>query len=423
MNWKRRLLACLLTSAAIAMLGGCGDDGAGPDPGPDPDPVLEPGNIETWAGTGAPGFDGDGRPLKESRFYWPMELTITASGEIFVMDWNNHRVRRVEADGTFRTVIGTDFIGDGPPDFSDLTQPGAPGTTINLNHPTHMIEMLDGNFLLSSWHNHKLRVWNPVTGLVYVLCGREPNFNGDGTDIADGAARLNQPPYTIQGPDGSLYIYDQRNQRIRKIDPAGVMTTVVGSAVDNDGPDGIPASGLPTDDDDGYMDPGYAGDGMSPTQALVSFPSGGNPTPGGGLALDAQGRIYFSDTNNQRIRRADLQADLIETVIGNGVAGFSGDGGQGDAASINNPRDLEFGPDGRLYVADELNNRVRAWDPATGIVTTVAGNGSAGFSGDGGPATAAQLNRPSGLAFDPDGLLYVADSYNHRVRRVKLEGN
>jgi sugar lactone lactonase YvrE len=403
MTWKRALLTGLIAPAAMAALGGCGDESTGPEPTTE----LQPGDIETWAGTGAPGFDGDGHALKESRFYWPMEVTVSSTGETFVLDWNNHRVRRVEPDGTLRTVIGTDFIGDGPPDFGDLTQPGAPGTTINLNHPTHLIELLDGTYLLSSWHNHKLRVWDPATGLVYVLCGREPNFAGDNGPVSQ--ARLNQPPYACQAPDGSIYVFDQRNQRIRKVDPAEMMSTVVGSATDGDG--------------DGYMDPGYAGDGGPPASALVAFPTGGNPTPGGGLILDSQGRLYFSDTNNQRIRRVDFQADRIETVVGNGVPGFAGDGGPGTAAAVNNPRDLEFGPDGRLYIADELNNRVRAWDPVTGIVTTVAGDGTAGFSGDGGPATAAQLNRPSGLAFDLAGLLYIADSYNHRIRRVRLEGN
>ncbi len=135
---------------------------------------------------------------------------------------------------------------------------------------------------------------------------------------------------------------------------------------------------------------------------------------------DNDGRLYISDALNHRIRRVDFQLDLIETIAGNGQAGFSGDGGQATEASFYNPRDIVFGPDNRLYVADELNHRVRAIDLTTGIITTVAGNGVAEFAGDGGPATTSSLNRPAGLEFDAEGYLYIADTYNHRIRRVSL---
>jgi sugar lactone lactonase YvrE len=131
--------------------------------------------------------------------------------------------------------------------------------------------------------------------------------------------------------------------------------------------------------------------------------------------------LYISDTLNHRIRRVDFALDVVETVVGDGTIGSGGDGGPGTAAQLNNPRDLEFGPDGRLYFSDELNNRVRAWDPVTGTIRTVAGTGPPGFSGDGGAAVAAQLNRPTGLEFDPEGRLYIADSFNHRIRRMRPE--
>jgi hypothetical protein len=313
------------------------------------------------------------------------------------LDWNNHAVRRMTAAGTFETVIGTGVPGDGPPDFSDLTPPGAAGPTISLNHPTDMIQLLDGTFLLTSWHNHKLRVWDPSTGLAYVMCGAGAGFAGDGQTIDE--LRLNQPQSTVQASDGNLYCLDQRNQRIRKIDTAGNVSTIAGTGVS-----------------------GFSGDGGPATAAEVSFPKGSNPPPAGGITVDNAGSVYFSDILNNRVRRVDLGSGNIETVVGDGVAGFGGDGGQGTSASLNNPRDLEVGPDGRVYIADELNNRVRAWDPTTGIVTTVAGNGTAGFSGDDGPATSAQLYRPAGVEFDPDGLLYIADAYNHRIRRVNLGG-
>jgi len=393
---RSRVLSGLLAAVAVQGLGGCGSDsttGPAPEPGP---AVPAPGNIELWAGTGAPGFDGDGHPLLRSRFYWPVDLLITDQDERFVLDWNNHKVRQVQPDGTLQTVIGTDFIGDGPSDLSDLVPPGAPGTSINLNHPTGLLKLLDGTFLLTAWHNHKLRVWDPSTGLAYVLCGGPAGFAGDGGDI--GSAELNQPQATVQAPDGSLYILDQRNQRIRKIDPNKVITTVVGTGV-----------------------AGFGGDGGDPLAAQVAFPAGSNPPPAGGLTMDDGGRIYFSDILNNRVRRVDLAANTIDTVVGDGAAAYGGDGGPGTSASLNNPRDLALGPDGRVYIADELNHRVRAYDPVTGIVTTVAGVGTEGWSGDGGPATDAELNRPAGLDFDPDGLLYIADTYNHVIRRVNLE--
>ena len=145
---------------------------------------------------------------------------------------------------------------------------------------------------------------------------------------------------------------------MRRIDTDGVITTVVGG---------------------GQV--GFAGDGGPPAAALLQFQMAiDNPEPGGGLALDAQDRLYIVDTENHRIRRVDFAADIIETVAGNGTPGFSGDGGPATEASLAWPRDVALGPDGRLYIADTDNHRVRAVDLATGVITTVAGNGVAGFA-------------------------------------------
>ena len=354
-----------------------------------------PGTICTWAGTGDAGFNGDGHPLLTSTLYWPVDLAFTANNTAYILDWNNHRVRRVTADNTLVTAIGTDFIGDGPYDESDQSPPGALGTEVHLNHPTHILPLTDGTLLLTSWHNHKLRIYDPRTDLVQIIAGSGPGFAGDGGLARD--ALFSQPPQTALSPDGSLYVLDQRNQRVRKIDPDGMITTVVG---------------------DGSA--GFGGDGGSPRNAQLQLPAGANPLPSGGLAFDAQGRLYIADALNQRIRRVDFILDQIETVAGNGTAGFAGDGGSALNAALNNPRDLGFGPDGRLYIADELNHRIRALDLTTGIIATVAGNGDEGFAGDGGPALSAALNRPAGLDFDSSGQLHIADTYNHRIRKVTL---
>ena len=408
MNRYRRMTNAAILAAVL--LAGCSDDddsGTGPtDDGMPADPQA--GQIQTWAGNGFIGFDGDGKKLLNTSFYQPIDVTIATDGTPYVLDWNNHRVRKVQDDGTFKTIMGNDILGDGPYDLSDLTPPGAQGTSIQLNHPTDMLELPDGRFLVTCWHNHKLRIWDPATGLAYVMVGRGAGFAGDGLPV-DAATRMNQVQCSVYASDGSTYSLDQRNQRIRRIDASGVITTVVGSATD--GPDADP-----------FPDQGFEGDGGSPLLAKMNQPTGSNPSPGGGVALDAQGRLYFSDTLNHCVRRVDFGLDLIETVVGTGAAAFSGDGGPGTSAAINNPRDLEFGPDGKLYIADELNHRIRRYDPVSGIVTTVAGGGGQGFAGDDGPSTAAQLNHPTGIAFDANGWLYIADQYNHRVRRVNLEG-
>ncbi len=373
---------------------GCGDSSiVGP-------PTRGAGVITTWAGTGVASWDGDGNFLLQSDLYFPNDLMITEDGETYILDWNNHRVRYLESDGTLRTVIGTLGVGDGPLAGDDFYPGGAPGTDVLLNHPTHLTLMPDQTILLTAWHNHKLRILDPVTGMVTVVAGDRAGYSGDGGPAL--TAQLNQPTQSIFGPDGDLYILDQRNHVIRKIDLNGgssivdaTITTVVGTGV-----------------------PGYSGDGGPPLEAQLEFPAGTNPPPAGALVFDDSGRLYISDTKNHVIRRVDFALNIIETIAGTGSPGYGGDGGSATSASLNNPRDIEFGPDGLLYIADQFNNRVRALSVDEGIISTVAGTGEAGFGGDGGPAIDALLWWPSGLEFDPDGNLYVADVNNNRIRRI-----
>ena len=389
---KRHLLFVSAAALAIAVTA-CSDSTE-----PDTSSACNdnPGTICTWAGTGTAGFNGDGRAPEDSHLYWPVDVTFVPGGNPYILDWNNHRVREV-VDGKLVTRIGKG-LGDGPDvgsPYSDVIPPGAPGTEINLNHPTEILPLPNGKLLLLAWHNHKLRSYDPSTGLVLVTCGSDPGFDGDGGPAVD--AKLNQPQQGALDSNGNLYILDQRNQRIRKIDTNDIITTVAGTGV-----------------------AGYGGDGGDPLLAQFQWPAGGNPPPAGAIVCDGNDRLYITDTLNHRIRRIDFGANVIETVVGTGSPGFNGDGLPGTNTSINNPRDVEFGPDGKLYFCDEFNHRVRTWDPVTGTVATIVGTGEAKFSGDGGLAGDATLNQPAGLAFDDNGDLYISDTYNHRIRRVNM---
>ena len=298
--------------------------------------------------------------------------------------------------GTSDGSIGrTSDVGDGPDAGDERAAPGVAGTACNLNHPTDLAFTGDGTVIVASWHNHKIRRLDPDSGMEAVVSGAGPGFAGDG--MAALAALLSMPKSVVVSPvTGALYVADTRNFRVRRIGADGVIDTVVGGAM-----------------------AGFAGDGGPPAAALLKFQmTGDNPEPGGALAIDAQDRLYIADTENQRIRRVDFAADTIETVAGNGTAGFSGDGGPATEASLNYPRDAAIGGDGRLYIADTDNHRIRAVDLTSGTIITYAGNGEATFGGDGGFPDMASLKRPWGIGFDPAGNLYIADTFNNRIRKV-----
>jgi photosystem II stability/assembly factor-like uncharacterized protein len=361
-----------------------------------------PGTICTWAGASSdPGFNGDHHHRRESTLYWPLDVEFSPSGQAFVLDWNNHRIRRVNGDDTFETIVGTEVPGDGDLMTADLMEPGALGTDVALNHPTDIVFLPDGRLLFAAWHNHKLRRWDPATGRVFVTAGRGPGFAGDGMPL-DAMTRLKQPSRLALDAQNNIFVVDQGNLRIRRIDATtNTITTVAGSGMR-----------------------GFAGDGGPPLMAQFSFQVGENPEPEGAIAIAPapDGRIFVADSSNHRIRVIDLAMDTINTFAGTGTAGFSGDGGPATMAQISSPRDVEIGPDGNLWIADTSNNCVRVVDLHTNVIRTAAGVcGQYGFSGERGPATMARLQRPFGIAFGPGGHLYISDTYNNRVRRVVRE--
>jgi sugar lactone lactonase YvrE len=394
MRLSEKPSAPLTLALACLALAACGSS-----PNTPPTPTCSgPGTICPFAGNGQPAFTGEAEPVLETSLYWPMDLEFAPDGRAYILDWQNHRVRRVDADGRLRTVFGTDSIGDGPdPGGGDETMPpGVLATTVNLNHPTDLQFSPDGaTMMLAAWHNHKVRKMDVATNLEDIVCGRGPGFTGDGA--SDATALLNRPKGIALAPSGDLYILDANNLRIRRITAAsGEIDTVAGNGMR-----------------------GSDGDGGPPLAAQFSFQmAGDNPEPGGSIALDGEGRLYVADTENDRVRRIDLANNLIETVAGTGTHGASGDGGPATAAQLYHPRDVEISPDGRLFIADTENHKVRAVDLTTGIITTVAGTGLPGATGDGGDALQATFHRPFGIAFDTAGDLYIADTLNNVIRKV-----
>ena len=243
-----------------------------------------------------------------------------------------------------------------------------------------------GNLYIADLGNHRIRKVD-AAGVISTVAGDGTwGSSGDGGPAT--AAQLRRPYDVALDGAGNLYIADEFNRRIRKVDAAGVITTVAGDGTE-----------------------GFGGDGGPATAARLDSPSG--------VALDGDGNLYIADRGNNRIRK--VRSGVITTVAGDGTYGYSGDGGPATAALLNGPTDVAVDGAGNLYIADHDNDRIRKVDPA-GVITTVAGDGTEGYGGDGGAATAAQLHWPRGVALDGAGNLYIADTSNHRIRKVDAAG-
>ncbi len=341
--------------------------------------IAPDGSISTIAGTGQSGFAGDGGPATAARLNLPYALALDSTGNVYVADRDNHRVRRIGPNG-----IITTFAGSGEAGFSG---DGGPAAAARLNAPQGVAVDAAGNLYVADFLNHRVRRIAPEGSISTIAGTGEAGDSGDGGPAT--AAQLNRPIGVAVGPAGEVYVADSTNRRVRRIDPAGGMATVAG----------------------GYHG-GFSGDGGPATAARFNTPRA--------VAVDAAGNLYVADTFNNRVRRID-PAGVISTIAGTGEAGYSGDGGPAKAARLNVPRAVAVDAAGNLYVADTFNDRVRRIDPA-GVISTIAGTGEAGYSGDGGPAKAARLNSPRGIAVDAAGNLYVADTFNNRVRRIDPAG-
>ncbi|HXD92306.1 MAG TPA: gliding motility-associated C-terminal domain-containing protein [Bacteroidia bacterium] len=337
--------------------------------------------ITTIAGNGfgAPsngGYSGDGGQATNAEFYFPFSLSLDAGGNIYVADAYNRVIRKINTAGIITTVAGGGFNGLGD---------GGQATAANLWNPTQAFFDATGNmYIVDNGHN-RIRLVS-TTGIISTIAGNgQTGFGGDGGPAT--AAKLHGPQYVTFDASGNLYIADVGNNRIRKINTTGIISTIAGTGT-----------------------AGFSGDGGQATAAKLNGPDG--------VTFDTNGNLYVADYSNNRIRMVNT-AGIINTIVGTRVAGFSGDGGQATVAQINGPNDgIVFDALGNFYIPDALNNCVRKVN-TLGIISTIAGTGTAGFSGDGGSALAAELNYPGGVALDSSLCnLYIADLYNNRIRVV-----
>jgi streptogramin lyase len=335
--------------------------------------------VRTIAGTGVKGSSGDGGPATAAQLDNPFGVVRGPDGALWFCEYGGQRIRRIAADGTVKTVAGngtTGYAGD-----------GGPATAASLNLPHEIRFDRAGNLFFVDMMNHAVRRVDAKTQVITTLVGNgKPGYTGDGGPAKN--AQLNQPHSLQFDPRGDLYICDIRNNVIRKVTLAtGEIATFAGTGRAGDTPDGAPIAGTPL---------------REPRT----------------LDFDAAGNLWLATRGGNQVFRFDLTAGKIHHVAGTGKKGYTGDGGPAKVATLNGPKGLTVGRDGRVYLVDTENQVIRAIDAKTGIITTILGTGKAADGPDGDPLGCA-LARPHGLWIDPDNTLFIGDSENHRIRALK----
>ena len=388
--------------------------------------VDSDGIITTIAGTGVRGYSGDGGPGVGAQLADPNGVAVDDAGNLYIADSGNHRIRQVDSRGNITTLVGTGRVG-----FSGGYS-GDDGLAVQaqLDSPFGVAVDDAGNLYIVDSGNHRIRRVDS-DGIITTIAGTgAPGYGGDGGRAP--LAELDFPRGVAVDDAGNLYIADSGNHRIRRVDGRGNITTLVGTGRG-----------------------GYSGDDGPAVQAQLDSPRG--------VGVDSAGNLYIADTSNQRIRRVDSSGTII-TIAGTGASGYSGDGGPSVGAQLDSPIGVAVDEAGNLYIADTGNQRIRRVDRSAHITSTIAdaphpanlrdvavdttgnlyiadsgnhriyrvnssrtssnsiaGTGSPSYSGDDGPAVDAGLNSPRGVAVDDAGNLYIADTGNHRIRRVDSE--
>jgi sugar lactone lactonase YvrE len=339
------------------------------------------GNILTVVGNGTQTYSGDGGLATNAGLEYPCGVHVQGIGDILIADYGNgQRIRKVDgATGVITTVAGS-----GPVSFHG---DGAAAVNSRLDMPHGVGTDKQGNLYIADRNNGRVRKVNRATGIIATVAGNGiQGFAGDGGMAVD--ASLNRPEDVYVDAAGHLYVADNSNNRIRKVDSAtGGIATIAGNGVQ-----------------------GFSGDGGAATSASLYFSRG--------VFVDAAGDVYIADSGNNRIRKVDGATGVISSVAGDGSYTSVGDGGPATSAGLKTPYGVFGDSAGNLFIVESSGHRVRRVDAVTGIISTVAGNGVQGYSGDGGPATSASLNWPNKVHVDARGDIYVADSGNHRIRRI-----
>ncbi|HWW43931.1 MAG TPA: hypothetical protein VN180_02575, partial [Acidimicrobiia bacterium] len=335
--------------------------------------VAPDGTISTVAGNGSFGYAGDGGPATAAEMLFPLDVAVGPRGETYIADSLDNRIREVASDGTMTTLAGNGLAGS--------SGDGGPATQASFVRADGVAVDRSGDVFIADAGTNRVREVTPDGRISTVAGDGFPGFSGDGGPAIH--ASLNSPVRVAVDGSGDLLIADSGNSRIRRVSPSGIISTVAGNGTR-----------------------GFSGDGGPATAASLSSPDS--------VTTDALGNVYIADAGNQRIRKVTTDG-RIGTVAGNGGIGYAGDGGPATSASFDFPESVAVGPGGELYIADSHNQRIRSVSVA-GIITTVAGQGIEGYSGDGGPASGALLDTPISVCVDRSGHVVIADALNNRVR-------
>jgi len=338
------------------------------------------GNMTTYVGNGSSGFSGDGGKAIEGTLNVPAGLAFDKSGNLYIADRNNHRIRKVNTRGIISTIAGTGTAG--------FSGDGAPAIKAQLNHPSGIAFDKKGNLFFSDRSNERIRVVDSKGNIsTYAGNGKE-GFKGDSGPALQ--ASLDKPFGIAFDRKGNLYIADRGNNRVRRVNSQGIITTVAG--------------------DGGFF---FMGDNGPAYRASVAGPTG--------VVVDDQGVLYIADRNNNRIRAVDPQG-MITTVAGTGKQDYNGDSEVARETNLYLPFGVALNPEGKLLVIDRSHYRIRSINLKRGSVETIAGNGNKMFAGDGGPATGATLSFPHGITVDNNDNVIVSDKGNYRIRKISPNG-
>ncbi len=336
--------------------------------------------ITTIAGNGVEGYNGDNIAATNAELNLPYGICTDASGNIYIAEWNAHRIRKITAaTGIIATLAGTGNAG--------YAGDGGAATAAELWGPYDIKIDASGNIYIADANENEIRMISGSTGIITTIAGKDSaGYSGDGGNAT--AAKLNYPTGIALDASGNVYISDHNNNRIREVNVStGKISTIAGTGT-----------------------AGYTGDGGAANIAELSSPAY--------IIMDASGNMYFSEWGNSTIRKITASTGIITTIAGTGVAGYTGNGGHATNATLNDPTGLVFDNFGNLYIADANNNVVREIMMSSGLISTFAGNGTQGYSGDNGAAINAEFYHPCGLALDNTGNLIINDDLNNVVRRV-----